>query len=81
MITKIGKFEFTQDDLKVFKEHKRFICVYSGIYQIFWSHGMQAYYVRKIAPIKLVKKGHLNIMSAKRINDKVGEEVIIPEIY
>jgi hypothetical protein len=42
---------------------------------------MQAYYVRKIAPLKLVKKGHLNIMSAKRINDKVGEEVIIPEIY
>ena len=66
---KIGNIELLEDKIAKIYEENKYICTYTGIFQVFYSQAQKQYYGQKVIDYKgYTKKGKFYIQTAKQIN-------------
>ena len=77
-IVKIGNVEMSREKLEQIDIDNYYICSYVGVFQIFFSAAQNRYYGRKIINKKgMAQRGRFYILSAKNINDILGQKILI----
>lgn len=79
-IVKIGNVQLLEKDVEKIYQEGKYICSYTGIFQIFYSQAQKMYYGQKIIDYKgYAKRGRFFIQTAKQINHVLGKKVLIEE--
>ena len=77
---KIGNINFTEKELKKIYSSHKYICTYTGIFDIHYSTAQRQYYTRQVIQYKsYAKRGTYLLQTAKEINDTIGKKILIEE--
>lgn len=77
-IVKIGNIEFTREEVERIYKGQKYVCSYSGIFQVFYSQAQKTFYGQKVINYKgYARRGRFYIQSAKEINHVLGQKVLI----
>lgn len=80
-VVKIGTVELEKEEAQKLYEEKKYICTYSGIYQILYSQAQQTFYGSKLFSIGLSGRGRFHALTAKEINHICGKDLLHEDIY
>lgn len=80
VIVKIGSVELTEEEVKALYEAKKYICTYSGVYQIFYNenYGFSGQLI--IHYKNLARRGRFYSLTAKEINKIIGKSILREDI-
>ena len=76
-IFKIGNVELSEELAQKYYEQAKYICGYTGIYQIFYSQAQNMYYGQKVLDIKgMARRGRFYALSGKEVNHVIGKDIL-----
>ena len=79
-IVKIGNVELTKEEAKDIYYEVKYICSYTGIFQINYSQVQKCFYGQKVIDYKgYASKGRFYIHSASQINKVLGRKILREE--
>lgn len=80
-VVKIGRVELTENEVKKLYEEGKYICNYSGVWQIFYNENA-GFSGQLIIHYKgLASRGRFYALTAKEINNVIGKEILREDIY
>jgi len=75
---KIGTSELLRESLEKMDISNEYVCNYAGVWQVFFSAANNSFYGLKVISKKgFAKKGRYHILTAKTINDILGNKILI----
>lgn len=76
-IVKIGNVELTSGEAEKIYQEQKYVCSYTGIFQIFYSQAQKTFYGQKVINYKgYARRGRFYIQSAKEINHVLGQKIL-----
>lgn len=79
-IVKIGNVELTKEEAQEIYREGKYICSYTGIFQIHYSQAQKRFYGQKVIDYKgYASKGRFYIHSASQINKVLGQKILREE--
>ena len=79
-IVKIGNVELTKEEAQEIYSEGKYICSYTGIFQINYSQAQQRFYGQKVIDYKgYAQRGRFYIQSASQINKVLGQKILREE--
>lgn len=79
-IVKIGNVELTKEEAQEIYREGKYICSYTGIFQINYSQAQKRFYGQKVIDYKVyASKGRFYIHSASQINKVLGRKILREE--
>lgn len=79
-IVKIGNVELTKEEAERYYSEGKYICSYTGIFQICYSAAQKQYYGMKVIDHKgYARRGRFYVHSAEQINHVFGKKILREE--
>lgn len=76
-VVKIGNVSMFKGEAKKIYDDKKYVCSYTGIYQVHYSVAQKSYYGHKVINYKgYARRGRYYIQSAKEINNVLGKTIL-----
>lgn len=76
-IVKIGNVELTSGEAGKIYQEQKYVCSYTGIFQIFYSQAQKTFYGKKVINCKgYARRGRFYIQSAKEVNHVLGQKIL-----
>ena len=76
-IVKIGNVELTKEEAEKIYQEQKYVCSYTGIFQIFYSQAQKIFYGQKVINHKgYAKRGRFYIHSAEEVNHVLGQKIL-----
>lgn len=77
-IVKIGTVELSRSEAEAIYNERKYICSYSGIFQINYSKAQNKYYGQKVISYKgYASRGRFYIQTASEVNSVLGKQILI----
>lgn len=77
-IVKIGNVELTREEAETIYTEGKYICSYTGIFQIHFSSAQNKFYGHKVINYKgYARRGCFYVQTAAQINHVLGQKILI----
>lgn len=79
-LVKIGNIELTEEEAQEIYSEGKYVCSYTGIFQVNYSQVQKCFYGQKVVDYKgYAQRGRFYIQTASQINKVLGRKILREE--